>query len=196
MIPTREAHDRFIRRIWKLCIGMAAAVFLLTGGIVLALFLAGHDSKKVVEISTAVFQVLVLSYGLGFFVPAFLTSLFKMSLGVEMSRRGLEIGEETSKVLAQLSKDAGPLIVDAKEVVGSIREIISDIKEQNPGRIIEFLESLERDGSVQKIAKSVEEIAKKVHTSLERGRAPAGSEIGVPELADEAPKVEDVPTLE
>jgi hypothetical protein len=195
MIPSRDDHNRFIRRIWYGCIGMALLVFILTGGVVLGLFLSGHDSKKVVEVSTSVFQVLVLSYGLGFFVPAFLTSLLKMSLGVEMSRKGLEIGEETSKVLAQLQRDFVPLLKDVQEVVGSARTVIDDIRQQNPGRIIEFLEKLKADGSVERAVRSVEEIAKKVHEVIERPKTPAGVSIGVPDL-DEDPKVEDVPTIE
>lgn len=104
-IPTHEEHARFVRRIWKICILMAAATFVVTGGIVLALFLGGHDGKKIVEVSTSVFQVVVLSYGLGFFVPAFLTSLITMSLGIHMSRRGIEIGEKTAANLESLQRD-------------------------------------------------------------------------------------------
>jgi len=104
-IPTQEDHDRLIRRIWRGCIGAAAAVFLTTGGIVLSLFLAGHDSKKIVEVSTSVFQVLMLSYGLGFFVPALLTSLLTMGLGVRMSRKGLDVGQQTADHVGRLQGD-------------------------------------------------------------------------------------------
>lgn len=103
-IPTREQHNRFIRNIWKWCIGGAVGIFTVVGGLMTILFLQGYDSKKIVEVSTTAFQVLVLSYGMGFFVPAFLTSLFNMALGVEMSRAGLEIGEQTAKILDQVDK--------------------------------------------------------------------------------------------
>jgi hypothetical protein len=100
-IPTREEHNRFIRNIWKLCVGSAIFIFLVTGSVVLTLFLKGYDSKKIVEVSTSIFQVLVLSYGMGFFVPAFLTSLVKMHLGIEMSRVSANILE---KVDASIEK--------------------------------------------------------------------------------------------
>jgi hypothetical protein len=101
-IPTREEHRAFIRRIWMLCIGSAIGIFVVVGGLMTVLFLKGYDSKKIVEVSTTAFQVLVLSYGMGFFVPAFLTSLFNMALGVEMSRAGLEIGQDTAKILEKV----------------------------------------------------------------------------------------------
>ena len=94
VIPSREEHQLQIRRLWKNCIVASCIIFVLTGGIVLALFLKGHDSKKIVEVSTAVFQVLMLSYGMGFIVPAFLTSLIKMHLGIEMSRQSASILEK------------------------------------------------------------------------------------------------------
>lgn len=103
-IPSREQHKAFIRRLWKSCLFAALAIFLITGTLMLTLFMKGYDSKKILEVSTVVFQILVLSYGMGFFVPAFLTSLFNMALGVEMSRKGLEIGDKTAKILDQVDK--------------------------------------------------------------------------------------------
>jgi hypothetical protein len=96
-LPSRVEHQSFIRKLWAWCIVAAVMIFVVIGGIVLALFLKGYDSKKIVEVSTAVFQVLVLSYGMGFFVPAFLTSLFKMHLGIEMSRMSASILEKLDK---------------------------------------------------------------------------------------------------
>jgi len=101
-IPTREQHKAIIRRLWKMCIGGALGIFVVVGGLMLTLFLKGYDSKKIVEVSTTAFQVLVLSYGMGFFVPAFLTSLYNMALGVEMTRSGLEIGQTTAGILKQV----------------------------------------------------------------------------------------------
>jgi hypothetical protein len=120
-IRTREEHKRFIRRIWVICIVMAVLVFGTTGGIVGALFLAGYDSKKVVEISTSIFQVVCLSYGLGFFVPAFLTSLITMHLGVEMSRKALDIGEQTANHVDRLQGEL-------KNMVNEFKTSLTDAK--------------------------------------------------------------------
>src|SRR4029077_17583157 len=91
-IPTTDQHKRKIRLLWKSCIIAACAILVIVGGLVLCLFLKGYDSKKIVEVSTTVFQVLVLSYGMGFFVPCLMTSILNMWLGIEMSRVGLELG--------------------------------------------------------------------------------------------------------
>lgn len=126
-IPSRADHNRFIRNIWKFCIGAAIGIFLVTGSIMLALFLKGHDSKKIVEVSTTVFQVLVLSYGMGFFVPAFLTSLFKMSLGVEMSREALTIGQATAGVLDKLDKAVESRMERADKLFEKLEKATGDI---------------------------------------------------------------------
>jgi hypothetical protein len=103
-IPTTDQHKRKIRLLWKSCIIAAAAILVVVGGLVLALFLKGYDSKKIVEVSTTVFQVLVLSYGMGFFVPCLMTSILNMWLGIEMSRVGLELGQQTANILSTLDK--------------------------------------------------------------------------------------------
>jgi hypothetical protein len=136
-IRTRQEHRVLIRRIWTLCIVMAVLVFATTGGVVLALFLAGYESKKIVEVSTSIFQVLVLSYGLGFFVPAFLTSLLTMHLGVDMSRQGLEIGQETAKHISQLQGDLKSMVEGFRASLGraemalvKAEETLSGIKDK------------------------------------------------------------------
>lgn len=161
LVPTREEHRRFIRRLWKTCIVLATVLFVVAGVVVAGLFFAGHAPDRVVEISTAIFQVIVLSYGMGFFVPAFLTSLVKMSMGVEMSRKGLEIGKTTAAILRDFQREIKPLLADAGEVVGSVRKLVEDLKHQDVGKIVEFLERVKSDGTVDRVAASLEVIAKK-----------------------------------
>lgn len=101
-IPTREEHEEKVRKLWRTCRHLAIIIFLITGGITGGLLIGGVDPAKVVAISTAVFQVILLSYGMGFFVPAFLTSLERLALGIEMNRQGLEIAERTAKILDKI----------------------------------------------------------------------------------------------
>ena len=170
-VPTREEHARTIRRIWTGFISMALAIFVITGGVVATLFFTGHDSKKITDVSTSVFQVLVLSYGLGFFVPAFLTSLIKMSLGVEMSRAALEIGQDTSRTLEEMRDEVKPLVEDAKEVVGAVRDLVKDIKDQNPRKIVDYFDKLSKDGTIDRIAASIDKVADKVHEAIQKTEA-------------------------
>jgi hypothetical protein len=126
-IPSREEHDRFIRRMWMYCGIAAVTVFFLTGGVVLALFLSGHEIQKIVEVSTAIFQVVILSYGLGFFVPCLLTSLFKMALGVEMSREGLEIGQKTAQILNKVDEAIESRLDKADRILERIDRAVAEI---------------------------------------------------------------------
>jgi hypothetical protein len=121
-IPSDAEQKASIRRLWLTCIVAAVGVFLITGGVVLTLFLMGYDSKKVVEVSTAIFQVLMLSYGMGFFVPALITSLRTMMLGVRMSRKGLEIGEQTAGVIDRVDKAIEQRIRRVDELIAKVEE--------------------------------------------------------------------------
>ena len=98
-------------------------------------------------------------------------------------RESLKLGRATATTLTTLEGDIRPVVKDLREIVSDIRTLISDVKEQKPGRIIEFLEKLQKDGSIEKIATSVEAIARKAHEAFEQGRVMKGSAIAIPELA-------------
>jgi hypothetical protein len=140
IIPSRDEHDRFIKRIWKWCLSGACLVFAITATVTSALALLGFEAGKILTVSTIVFQILVLSYGMGFFVPAFCTSLIKMSLGVEMSRRGIEIGNDTVKTLEQIT----PVVEDLKGVVHSIKEILGHFQSQDIERVRRVVNSISK----------------------------------------------------
>lgn len=110
-IPTEAQHKRRIRMLWVSCIAAAIVIFVVLGIVVGALFLKGYDSKKIVEVSTSIFQILVLSYGMGFFVPAFVTSLLNMWLGVQMSRIGIALGTKTAQILETLDKEIATRLI-------------------------------------------------------------------------------------
>jgi hypothetical protein len=50
------------------------------------------------------FPVCIASYGLAFFVPVMLTSTYRMWLAIEMSRKGLQLGEKTASNLLLLEE--------------------------------------------------------------------------------------------
>lgn len=101
-IPSREEHNKQTRKLWINCIVIGCVIFVLIGGLMAYLFLTGHDTKKVVEVSTVTFQVLAVSYMACLFIPVLLVSLMRVTLGIEMSRKGLEIGNRTTGVLEKL----------------------------------------------------------------------------------------------
>ena len=99
----------------------------------------------------------------------------------------LELGRASSGVLKGLESEVKPLVADLRGIVGDFKILIGDIKEQRPGRILEFLEKLEKDGSIQKITQSVEAIARQAHAALEKSHA--GSPISIPLLEPPYPPV-------
>lgn len=90
-VPTEAEHKRLIRMLWIACVATGLGVFLVFGGIVLTLFLKGVDDKKIINVSTAVFQVLSMTAGVGFFIPLGLTSIVTLLLGIRMNRKSVAV---------------------------------------------------------------------------------------------------------
>lgn len=150
-VPSRKEHDLEIRRLWKVCFILAIIIFVITGSITGTMFYKGMDPKVIVAISTAIFQVMLLSYGMAFFVPAFITSLKKMGLGVEMSRAGLEIGRQTAENLKDFKDELKPIVDDGKELVKEIRPVVEEVtKVVHEGRkVFDDLAKEVREGNGQ-----------------------------------------------
>ena len=141
-IPSRAEHNLLIHRIWKHCLIASLVLFVVTGGTVLFLFMKGYDSKSIINVSTAIFQVIVLSYGMGFFVPAFLSSLIKMHLGLEMSRMSVNVLDKMDKginerllrvdrILDTAEKpDSHPLMKEAKQAALDIKAEVGNLTKE------------------------------------------------------------------
>ncbi len=175
-VPSRPEHNAFIKKIWRICILGAFLVFITTGGTMLTLHLMGFEPEKVLTASTIVFQVVVLSYGMGFFVPAFCTSLIKMGLGVEMSRQGLEIGRETAAHIALLQGELRNLVNDAQSVLTPLQKLFGDF-EGRPSeiftKVIDFVERLEKDGTIESLTKGIKDISEKIKQVIDKEKKKA-----------------------
>ena len=90
-IPSEAEHKKLIRMLWIACIMSGLGVLVVFGGIVGTLFLKGYDTKKIVEISTAVFQILSASSVVAFFIPLGLTSIVTLLLGIRMNRKSVAV---------------------------------------------------------------------------------------------------------
>ncbi len=175
-VPSRSRHNRFIFKIWIGCIFASFVVFLMTGGVTLTLYLLGVDTPKILVTSTIAFQILVLSYGMGFFVPAFCTSLLKMGLGVEMSRQGLEIGRQTAEHIGFLQAELQRLVGDAQSVVKPLRELVEDFKGKPSeifNKVIDYVEKLEKDGTVETLAKGIKDVSQKIGKVIDKEKKKA-----------------------
>lgn len=166
-IPTREEHDRRIRRIWTVCIAIATVCFLAMGGTVIGMASTGYDSKSIVNVLLIAVYIVVPLYGVGYMGPAFATSLV-------MGRRGIEIGEKTSETMDEFARDIKPILRDAQDVIGEVKKLVRQFESQNPKAVVDFIEKLARDGTVDRVAKSVETVAKKIHEALESRKGEPG----------------------
>jgi hypothetical protein len=183
-IPTDAEQKASIRRLWLTCIAAAAMVFLITGGVVLALFLKGYDSKKVVEVSTAIFQVLMLSYGMGFFVPALITSLRTMALGVRMSRKGLEIGEQTAQVIEKVDKAIDDRLARADNLLNTLDDAVKGIDKGDGPLLKVFRDEMQKLRDEVKAARGSAD--SELNAALDQGEleAAAGAEIYCPRCGE------------
>jgi len=168
-IPTRAEHDLRIRRIWTICISLSLLFFLAMGGTVIGMASVGYDSKSIVNVLLIAVYIVVPLYGVGYMGPAFATSLV-------MGHRGIEIGEKTSETMDSFAADIKPILRDARDVIGEVKELVEQFKSQNPKAIVDFIEKLSKDGTVDRVAKSIETVAKKIGDVLEpKNRLPGAS---------------------
>ncbi len=127
--PTREEHDREVRRLWYSCIFMASLVFIGASGTIFALITQGHQWSMIVNIAVTCFDVIILSYGLGFFVPAFLTSLKRMALAIDLSYMGLEVGRQTANLLMEMWKEMKPILDQFGKTTKSVDRLVERLDE-------------------------------------------------------------------
>lgn len=181
-IPTREATTREIRRLWILCISMASIIFLASGMTMWSLFQTDRDPKSVVAITTGAFQVLVLSYGMGFFVPAFLTSLRRLALGIEMNRQGLEIAEKTAAVLDKIDNVIDQRVVRLDALFDKFEKMgtaMDDGKHPLLDRAEKYI-SKELDKLRLEVRKQRSDVEEELDTALAEGEAKAAELDGDP----------------
>jgi len=154
-IPTREEHARSIRRIWIICLLIAAGIFIGFGGMIAMLFIQNVEMKRIVETSTVCFQIIIAAFATGFSVPYFLDTRSNLYLGIEMSRKGLEVGCKTADNLDTLRQEIKPVMADAKTVIAEIRDLIKEAKEE-----IAKIKS-DGHGKLDRLVAAVEKLAAK-----------------------------------
>jgi hypothetical protein len=126
-VPSREEHNKLIYGIWKNCVIAAIFCFVMMGGIVAVMSYLKYDSKSIINVMLITVYIVLPAYAIGYVAPTLATSLIKMSLGVEMSREGLEIGKATSDALVEFKNETKPLVADLKAVVGEVKPMVGKI---------------------------------------------------------------------
>lgn len=128
VLPTREEHNRIIRKVWKIGFYIAGACFAFMAGVV-GVMLAMHKTPaEIVSVELLIVYIILPAYAFGFVAPMLTSSLLKMTLAVDMSREGLEIGKETSDAMTEFKNETKPLIVDAKAVIAEVKPVMGEVR--------------------------------------------------------------------
>lgn len=116
-IPTFEEHNREIRRLWAACIAVASFLFIGLAGGLIFLFARQTQLAIIVLLSTLAFQVVGISYGVGFLVPAAMTSIRRLSLSLQMGYQGLRMTRTMTGEMKDLIGEVKPIMEVANRVV-------------------------------------------------------------------------------
>lgn len=164
-IPSHTEHQRHVRRIWTVCILVASGLFLAMGGLILHLLVGEKkQGEHIIYVSTSIFQVIVITYGMGFFVPAFLTSLMKMDLGIRMSRRALEIGDQTANHIDRLQNELTPVLTDLKSAVANAKVMLEEVRSKDLDKIQRVLSDLTENNRLERFVSAVERLASRIES--------------------------------
>jgi uncharacterized protein YoxC len=167
-VPTREEHARSARRVWARCMIGATACFVVMGSISAVMISKGYAPERIVSIQLMMTYMILPVYAVGFAAPMLITSLMKLGLGLDMSREGLKMGKTTADHIDALQKELRGILTDVRDIVGPVSELVNDLKSQKTGKVIEFIEKLSTDGSVEKIAGALESIGERIHRVIEK----------------------------
>jgi len=80
---------------------------------------------------------------------------------------------EQGKILADLRDEIKPLVEDAKVVIKSVEDMVSRFGDQ-PRIVVDFIDKLAKDGTVEKLTASIESVVKKVQQVIGHESPAAG----------------------
>lgn len=76
--------------------------------------------------------------------------------------RKADVSIRLASKAAMLYDRADPVIQNASEVLASVRSIIEQLKQHRPEKIMEFIDEIQKSGTLDKVTKSLDEISKRV----------------------------------
>ena len=127
-LPTKAEHDGTVRKIWRIGFLVAGGCFAFMGAIVAVMLAMGKSPSEIVAVELLVVYIVLPAYAFGFMAPMLTISLLKMSLAVDMSRTGLEIGQHTSEAMTEFKEETKPLIADLKAVVNEAKPMVVQVQ--------------------------------------------------------------------
>lgn len=120
-IPSREEHQRLVRKVWRFFIAFAAITFIGMASTVISMRITGSEWKDIVNVQLIMVYVSLPAYLFGYVAPVLASSLIKMSLGLEISR-------DTADDMKEIKDEIRPIILDVKTVVKDIKPAVSEVR--------------------------------------------------------------------
>jgi hypothetical protein len=119
------------------------------------------------------FHAFVMLAAIAFSAPSVVVLL-------RMTLRMWEMAVEQRATMLELRDSIKPFVVEGRGVIEGVKGVIEDLKNQKAGKIIEFIEKIEKDGLIPKIVLSMEEIGRQVGDAVRRFKHGKGGEVEVP----------------
>lgn len=163
-IPTREEHKKNVRRIWISCICIGLAVMSSMAGMVAVMVMKQLSHQLIVACTTVFFQIIIGGVFTGFTTPYFLETRVNFAVGMEMNRKALQLGTETSENLVLMKNEIGPMVKDAKEMIATFKARDFGTMEK---ALELFTKELNGGGKLDRLVLALEKVAAK--TSAEAG---------------------------
>jgi hypothetical protein len=143
-IPTREEHQKTVRKIWRSCILIGLSVMASMAGMVGVMVLKDFSHQLIVSFTTIFFQVVIAGVFTGFTTPYFLETRVNFSVGMEMNRKALELGTQTAENLSKLEHNFEPLIERSSLLLTKAEKLISGANGDGAEKFDRLLAALEK----------------------------------------------------
>jgi polyhydroxyalkanoate synthesis regulator phasin len=128
VLPTQEEHNATIRKVWHVGFYIAGACFTFMLAVVAVMLSMHKTPAEIVSVELLVVYIILPAYAFGFVAPMLASSLIKMTLAVDMSREGLEIGKETASSMTEFKNETKPLIEDAKTIIAEVKPMVGEVR--------------------------------------------------------------------
>lgn len=130
-IPTAEQHEASLRRVWRISLTFAGLQLLACLSVLLFVLFSRGNLQLLGIVSTVLFQILLVSFGIGFSVPAVMASMAKLSLTLEIGRESLELGRKSANSLVQLQSEFVPVLQSLKTGITNLTDLVEKVKHGN-----------------------------------------------------------------
>jgi hypothetical protein len=140
-LPTLEEHEARIRRVWRILISVAVGTVVLA---VTAVALLLWSSVPLTTIATAIPVIMICGvylFGVGFAIPAGLTSMDRLRLTIHMGFESLKMARTTTLAVRDLKTELAPVLRNLRAIVDDLKPVAQVANRQAQDGYLEKIES-------------------------------------------------------